>query len=172
MEDQDEAAAVALQSYILKTTRPEIAFAYADSSFKYFMKPKSPLSAMDDYLANANASKTLAIKFQFNKEMDRESVENIFNWTIKRSEESAPGTRYNYGLGIPSSEVNLAIFPMDVYYDENMLAATVRFNISQNDAADATIDPSHIVFTFKGNDIDGNAMNPEGDQFMGFTGSF
>ena len=127
---------------------------------------------MDDYLANASASKTLAIKFQFNKEMDRESVENIFNWTIKRSEESAPGTRYNHGLAIPSNEVNLAIYPMDVYYDETTMAATLRFNISQNDAADATIDPSHIVFTFKGNDIDGNAMSPEGDQFMGFTGSF
>ena len=172
LEGRDDGSAVALQSYILKTTRPEIVFAYADSSFKYFMKPKSPLSAMDDYLANAGASKTLAIKFQFNKEMDRESVENIFNWTIKRSSESAPGKRYNNGLAIPSSEVNLATYPMDVFYDETTLAATLRFNISQNDSADATIDPSHIVFTFKGNDIDGNAMNPEGDQFMGFTGSF
>jgi len=172
LERKDAAAGAALESYILKTTRPKLVFAFADSSFKYFMKPKSPLSALDDYLASAGASKTFALKFQFNKGMDRESVENIFNWTIKRSSESAPGARYNNGLPVESTEVSLATFPMDVYYDEKNLTATLRFNISQNDNADGTIDPSHMVFTFKGHDIDGNAMNADGDQFMGFSGSF
>ncbi len=172
LERKDAAAGAALESHILKTTRPKLVFAFADSSFQYFMKPKSPLSALDDYLANAGASKTLAIKFQFNKGMDRQSVENIFNWTISRSSESAPGARYNYGLPVESTEVRLATYPIDVYYDEENLTATVRFNISQNDNADGTIDPSHMVFTFKGHDIDGNTMNPDGDQFMGFSGSF
>jgi hypothetical protein len=99
-------------------TKPQIAFAYADSSFKYYLKPKSQLSALDDYLGNAGASKTFAIKFQFNKEMQRDEIENIFNWTIKRSSESAPGMRYNNGLSVPSTEIKLAIYPIDVYYPD------------------------------------------------------
>jgi len=161
-----------LNNYIGKMTKPQIAFAYADSSFKYFLKPKSQLSALDDYLGNAGANKTLAIKFQFNKEMERDEIEDIFNWTIKRSSESAPGMRYNNGLGVPSTETNLPIYPIDVYYDENSLTATLRFNIAQNDNADGTLDPSHMVFAYSGRDADGNQMDPEHDQFMGFSGSF
>jgi tetratricopeptide (TPR) repeat protein len=169
---KNPAEADTLNNYIGKMTKPQIVFAYADSSFKYYLKPKSQLSALDDYLGNAGASKTVAIKFQFNKEMKRDEVENIFNWTIKRSSESAPGMRYNNGLRVPSTEVNLAVYPIDVYYDETSLTATLRFDIAQNATADGTIDPSHMVFAYSGQDADGNRMDPKHDQFMGFSGSF
>jgi tetratricopeptide (TPR) repeat protein len=169
---KNPAEAETLNNYIGKMTKPQIVFAYADSSFKYYLKPKSQLSALDEYLGNASASKTFAIKFQFNKEMGRDEVENIFNWTIKRSTESAPGMRYNNGLSVPSTEVNVPIYPTDVYYDENGLTATLRFDIAQNDSADGTLDPSHLVFTYSGRDADGNQMDPKHDQFMGFSGSF
>jgi hypothetical protein len=104
--------------------------------------------------------------------MDRESVENPTNWTIARSRGNGPGTDYNFGRPIASTEVRLSPYPTDVYYDEKNLTATVRFTITQNATADGTIDPSHIVFTFKGEDAAGNRMDPKYDQFMGFKGSF
>jgi tetratricopeptide (TPR) repeat protein len=172
LESKDETLAFLLDSYIGEKSRPRIMFAYADSTFKYFMSPKSPLAAMDEYLANADAEKTLMLKFQFDKEMDRESVENIFNWEISRSEETGPGSRYNNGLAVPSTEITLPQFPVNVYYDEKNLTATVYFSVRQNAQADGTIDPSHTVFSFSGQDAYGNEMDAEYDQFMGFSKSF
>ena len=159
LERKDPGSALFLNSYIGKMTAPKIMFAYADSTFRYYMAPKSPVSALNDYLANAGAEKTLAITFQFNKEMDRDSVENIFNWNIQRSTQSAPGQRYNNGLGVPDTEIDLPQRPINIYYDEKRLTAILRFTVSQNDSATGTIDPSHMVFAFNGEDADGNAMD-------------
>jgi tetratricopeptide (TPR) repeat protein len=172
LENKDAATADTLERYINKVTQPKIMFAYADSSFKYYLKPKSALSALDNYLASAGASQTFSLKFQFTKEMDRDSVQDIFNWSIQRSTETDPGMRYNYGLSVPSTEINAPLYPLDVYYDQESLTAEVRFQLTQNDSADGTIDPSHIVFAFSGVDIDGNRMDADYDQFMGFSGSF
>ena len=172
LENKDAATADTLKRYINKVTQPKIMFAYADSSFKYYLKPKTALSALDSYLANAGASQTFSIKFQFTKEMDRESVQDIFNWNIQRSTESGPGMRYNNGLSLPSTEIKTPLYPIDVFYDEDTMTAKVRFQLTQNDSADGTIDPSHIVFSFKGQDADGNQMDADYDQFMGFSGSF
>lgn len=172
MDDEDAPAANLLKAYINKATPPKIMFAYADSSFPYFMAPKTQLSVIDEYLTNADAGKTFTMEFQFNKEMERESVENIVNWSITRSTETGPAMRYNNGIAAPSTEVNLPLFPSNVYYDEKGMKATVRFNLTQNRTADGTIDPSHMVFSFKGKDADGNKMDADHDQFMGFSKSF
>jgi tetratricopeptide (TPR) repeat protein len=172
LEDKDASAAHTLKRYISKMTPPKIMFAYADSSFKYYMKPKSTLSALDSYLTNAGASKTTSIKFQFSKEMDRDSVQDIFNWNIQRSAETDPGMRYNNGLSLPSSEIKVPLYPIDVHYDEDTMTAKVSFQLTQNDSADGTIDPSHIAFSFKGQDADGNRLDEDYNQFMGFSGSF
>jgi hypothetical protein len=110
--------------------------------------------------------------FQFNKEMDRESVENILNWTIERSGETAPGMRYNHGVAPADTEVKIPPLPTSVYYDPDRMTALVRFDLTQNATADGTIDPSHIVFSFDGKDTDGNTMDVQYDQFMGFSKSF
>lgn len=170
--DKNAGAAALLSGYINKNTQPRIMFGYSDSSFPYYMAPKAQLSVIDDYLANAGAQKTFDMKFQFNKEMARESVENIFNWSIERSTEIAPGTRYNNGLTVPSTEVDPPLFPVNIYYDADSMSAIVRFSLTQNDTADGTIDPSHIVFSFSGLDVDGNKMDADHDQFMGFSKSF
>jgi tetratricopeptide (TPR) repeat protein len=172
LENKDAATADTLERYINKVTQPKIMFAYADSSFKYYLKPKSALSALDSYLANAGASQTFSLKFQFTKEMDRDSVQDIFNWSILRSTETDPGMRYNNGLSVPSTEINVPLYPLDVYYDQDTLTAKVRFQLTQNDSADGTIDPSHIVISFSGVDADGNRLDADYDQFMGFSGSF
>lgn len=165
-------SALLLDKYISKVTPPKIMFAWANSTFKYFSKPTSSLLVLDDYLSNAGASKTFTMEFQFNKEMERESIENVLNWTIGRSEETGPAMQYNLGLQVPDTEVTIATHPTDVYYDAEKLTALVRFDITQNDDADGTIDPSHIVFSFTGLDTDGNEMHEQYDQYMGFSGSF
>lgn len=172
LSDKDASASASLNGYINIVTQPKIMFAYADSSFPYYMAPKSQLSVIDEYLTNADSEKQFSMKFQFNKEMDRESIENVTNWTIKRSTESGPGMRYNNGLTIPDTEVRPTVFPTNVYYDADRLTATVHFSLSQNASADGTIDPSHIVFAFSGEDTDGNEMDVNYDQFMGFSKSF
>ena len=52
------------------------------------------------------------------------------------------------------------------------MRATVRFTIQQNESGDGTIDPSHIEFQFLGEDAWGLSMDPDKDQFTGFSGVF
>lgn len=172
LERKDRAMAETLGNYISRKTPPKIMFAYAHASFPYFMPPRTQVSALSDYLANANAGHTFSMIFQFNKEMDRESVENILNWSIARSSGNGPGRDYNFGLRIPETEVRPPPFPVNVYYNPDERTATVRFTIRQNANANGTIDPGRLVFAFKGMDADGNPMNPKFDQYMGFSGSF
>jgi hypothetical protein len=143
-------------------------FAYS-TDFMYMKPVKTQVSALDSYLANANTSKTFTMKFSFSKEMDRDSVENRFNWKIARASGSGPGQAYNFGLPVPSTEISLSPYPDYVFYDSETLTATVYFTIHQNASADGTIDPSHIEFKFNGEDRYGYTMDPEHDQFSGFS---
>ncbi len=172
LEYKDTSLAATLGEYIEKATHPKIMFAWATSTFKYLLPRKTQVAALNDYLATANASRSFTMVFQFNKDMDRESVENPMNWTISRSSGNGPGQDYNFGLSIPTTEVRISPVPTDIYWDETKLTATVRFTIAQNETANGTIDPAHIEFAFKGLDADGNRMDPKYDQFMGFTGRF
>ena len=108
--------------------------------------------------------------FQFDKEMDRESVENIANWHIGRSTQSGPAQAYNFGRPLPDTEVTLPPLPKNIYYDAKNLTATVYFTIRQNEAGDGTIDPAHIEFKFNGEDAYGYKMDSQYDQYMGFSG--
>ena len=169
LEEDAPELADTLARYIYKTDTPKIMFASATSSFLYTMPIRTPLSALDSYLANAGASATFQMEFQFDKEMDRESVENRVNWEISRASGSGPGNQYNFGLTIPDTEVMPPAIPDYVYYDARNLRAVVTFSLTQNDTADGTIDPSHIAFKFKGEDKFGNRMDPEADEFTGFS---
>jgi tetratricopeptide (TPR) repeat protein len=159
-----------LSRHMYMVDPPKFMFSFAEASFNYMLPWKTPLSALDAYLATPDAEKTFTMKFQFDKEMDRESVENVLNWNIGRSTQSGAGQAYNYGLPVADTEVNLSPIPISVYYDEDNLTATVYFDVKQNSAGDGTIDPAHIEFTFTGEDAYGNKMNPKFDQFMGFSG--
>ena len=103
---------------------------------------------------NANVSKIFTMRFQFDKAMDRDSIENITNWKIGRTVGNGPGQAYNYGMSISSTEVSLA-----------------PLKIQQNASADGTIDPCHIEFKFSGEDIYGSSMDLDHDQFTGFSGT-
>ena len=170
LEFKDPDLAGLLEEYIQKATRPQILFAWGNSGFHYFLPARTPVADLGDYLKSANASQSLSMVFQFNKAMDRQEIENPLNWSIKRASGHGPGHDYNFGLPIPDTEVRISPLPTDIYYDEKNYTATVRFTITQNAAANGTLDPSHIEFAFKGKDADGNAMDPMFDQFMGFSG--
>ena len=159
-----------LSRYMYKVDPPKFMFAYANSGFNYNMPWKTPLSALNGYLPTPEAEKTFTMIFQFDKEMDRESVENVLNWGIGRSTQSGPGQAYNFGRPTPDTEVTLPPFPKHVYYDKDNLSATVYFTVRQNAGGDGTLDPAHIEFKFSGEDAYGHKMDPKSDQFMGFSG--
>ena len=69
-----------------------------------------------------------------------------------------------------ASEISLSRFPVSVSYDETYQTATVLFTIRQNESANGTLDPSHIRFAFSGTDATGLSMNPEADEYTGFSG--
>ena len=169
LAEKDPSLSDTLARYIYKVDPPSIMFASSASSFLYTMPMRTPLAALDSYLATAGASQTFKMEFQFDKEMSRESVENRFNWEISRARGGAPGNHYNFGFEIADTEIMPPAIPDNIYYDERNLRAVVSFTLTQNDTADGTIDPSHIAFKFKGEDKFGNAMDPEADEFTGFS---
>ncbi|KJS30353.1 MAG: hypothetical protein VR64_16795 [Desulfatitalea sp. BRH_c12] len=168
LKEKDEALADQLSRYIYTKENPKIMFASSQGSFRYTLPMRTSLVALDSYLANADAKKSFTMVFQFDKELSRESVENIYNWGIKRSDKPGSGS-YNFGLGIPSTEAKLPLHPYNVYYDAKNYTATLRFTLTQNEEGNGTIDPSHVLFQFKGEDAFGNAMNPKHDEFLGFS---
>ena len=156
--------------YMYKVDPPKLMFPYEGEGFNYHLPWKTPLSSLDSYLSTPDSEKTFKMVFQFDKEMDRESVENVLNWNIGRSTQSGPGQAYNYGFPVPDTEVTLSPFPQSVNYDADNLTATVYFTIRQNAAGDGTIDPAHIEFKFSGEDAYGYKIDSKYDQFMGFSG--
>ncbi len=160
-----------LNRYIYKADPPKIAFAHADGTFANTLPRLTALSDLDDSLSSAGTSKVFTMKFQFDKEMDRTSVETVTNWQIGRASGTGPA-RYNYGLAIQSTEIQVPGLPDYVSYDPVNFTATVFFTITQNATADGTIDPGHVQFTFRGTDRFGQKMDPARDQYTGFTGVY
>lgn len=171
LEDLDEDLSSTLKYYIDEKEPPKIAFAFSTSSFPYSSSKGYPVSAIDSYLENAGAQKSVTMEFLFSKEMDPASVEDRFNWNISRAMSSNIAKTYNFGDEIPSTEINIEPYPDYVIYDKDSLTATVGFTLKQNETADGTIDPSHIIFKFDGEDIYGVSMDQDGDEYSGFSRS-
>ncbi|MBC2710273.1 MAG: tetratricopeptide repeat protein [Desulfosarcina sp.] len=171
LEEADKDLSLTLKYYIDEKEPPKIAFAFSTSSFPYNSSKGYPVSAIDSYLENAGAEMSVTMKFLFTKEMDPASIEDRFNWKISRASSDNIAKTYNFGDTIPSTEISIDSYPDYVIYDKDSLTATVGFTIRQNEAADGTIDPSHIVFKFDGEDIYGVSMDQEGDEYSGFSRS-
>jgi tetratricopeptide (TPR) repeat protein len=169
-EEGQPGLADTLSRYMYKVDPPKMVFAHSASSFMFSMGRGTPVAALDAYLVNAGAAKTFNIQIQFDKRMDRESIENPANWTIARSAGAGPGQSYNFGMRIPETEVRIQPTPEAVTWDEKNQTATVFFTIRQNASITGTIDPSHIEFSFRGKDVYGLSMSPKADQFCGFIG--
>ena len=170
LEDKDADLAKTLSLYMNKVQPPQILFHWGSSTFQTSLSINTPVSVLDSYLENAGASKSMTMKFLFNKDMDRSSIENRFNWSISRSQGAGDGSAYNFGLAVPSTEISLPSFPDNVLYDSLTKTATVSFTITQNETADGTIDPNHIVFKFNGEDAYGIKMDKDHDEYSGWSG--
>lgn len=169
LDKNDTGLADTVSQYMYEVDPPKFTLAYS-ADFYYAQPMNTSVASLDAYLTAPDSSATFTMKFVFDKEMDRMSVENILNWGIGRSTGSGPGERYNFGLAIADTEIMPPSYPDHVYYDADALTAVVTFTLTQNSDADGTIDPSHIEFTFRGKDKFGHKMNPDGDQFRGFDG--
>lgn len=169
--NQNELAAT-LKGYISKVDPPRMVLALSGSTFPFPLGRGTPVIALGSYLAQPNATKTLSIQIAFSKPMDRAAIENPANWRISRAAGEGPGQAYNFGLPVPATEVTLSPLPTAVTWDDKNLTATVYFTVTQNAAANGTIDPAHIEFRFFGNDRYGLTMNPRSDQFTGFRGVY
>lgn len=169
LEDKDPALAETLKLYMYKIEAPKIGYVSPETTFPRFRAAMTKVSDLDAYLETAGASKQFNMIFQFTKEMDFGSVINLINWTIDRSEKTGPAQSYNFGMSVPTTEAEIASIPDNVTYDAELMQATVRFTIKQNSSADATIDPSHIIFKFSGEDKYGNSMDVNADEYSSFT---
>lgn len=169
LEKKNSNKATALSNYIPQVTQPRIMAAYSTDGFPTTAGPGTNVSTLSARLADANQSKLFSMNIAFSKDMDQASIINPYNWTISRATIQNNGGIYNNGIPISSKEAVILPFPASVIYDSETNKATVNFWISQNASADATIDPSHIVFKFCGVDAYGKAMDISADEYSGFS---
>ena len=168
----DEALATQLSQYVYEKSQPKLTASYVSPLYAFFNSTQGPgtqLAGLNAYLNTADAQLTFSMVFQFSKPMDAASVENISNWSIARATGTGRGDGYNLDMMLKDTEVTLPVQPYAVYYDQQELTATVLFNLRQNDTATATIDPSHINFTFTGKDSLGLSMDKSADMYSGFS---
>jgi Flp pilus assembly protein TadD len=122
-------------------------------------------------LSQPNATKSFTMQFQFNTTMDPVSVQNLANWKITKANGGKAGY-YNFGY-TPHPELE-AKPPLvqSVAYDVTKQMATVTFSLKQNATANAVIDPSHLVFSFSGLNVNGKKMDPTANAYDAFGGVF
>jgi tetratricopeptide (TPR) repeat protein len=150
----------------------------AYNTFYPDLGPNTPLAMLTlekidplQTLSKPNATKSFTMQFQFNTSMDPASVQNLANWQITKANGGKAGY-YNFGY-TPHPELE-AKPPMvqSVAYDVTKQLATVTFSLTQNATADAVIDPSHLVFSFSGQDINGKKMDPTANAYDKVGGVF
>jgi tetratricopeptide (TPR) repeat protein len=158
-----------LQIYLTQTANPKISQVYSTGGFSATEGPRMAVSALDSTLSSPNAAKDFTMNFIFSKDMDTNSVQSLANWQIGRQSGAYISRAYNFGMPLPSTEVTLPVRPKSVVYNPDNKTAVVSFTISQNDAGDGTIDPSHVSFKFTGKDTYGKLMDPTADEYSGFS---
>jgi tetratricopeptide (TPR) repeat protein len=141
----------------------------AKSTFNPFLMSGAWVSLQDPSLSTPGASKMFSMVFRFNQAMDLASVQNAMKWSISKATGGAGGAYNNGATLYPDREVNIMPIPLAVRYDPDTREAIVYFRITQNATGDGLIDPQHWVFKFSGTDVNGNPMDPRGDEYDGFA---
>jgi tetratricopeptide (TPR) repeat protein len=158
-----------LQDYINKLASPKFIAAYGSGGFLPVFGPGTLVSSINSALSDPDSSGIFTMNFTFSKDMDAASVQNISNWLIRRTSGSDTGGAYNWGLEVNPSEASISSVPLSVTYNSKTCTASVMFRINQNSEANATLDPSHIMFKFSGVDASGNSMDQSADQYSSFS---
>ena len=137
--------------------------------FAELLGPGTPLWMLDPtQLLAPDSSKEFSLTFTFSEKMDVASILNPLNWSISRAN-SAEGGYYNNTMPVGPQEVAVPRFPLSVTYNDLTQEATIKFRLSQNADGTATIDPNHLVFSFKGKDASGRTMDSSGDEINGYA---
>lgn len=167
---KQDALSLSLSAYILQKSPPKADARLSTGTFLASLGPGTALSVLGAGLTAPNARQLTSIVFAFDQAMERQSVENALNWSISRANGPNLANTYNFGGPVASTEVQLPGTPVSVYYDSLNRTATVYFNITQNAAANGTIDPSHIKFTFSGVGANGVQIDATANDYTGFSG--
>lgn len=169
LNEKDADKAYVLSAYLDQVTKPRLLAAYSIDGFLASVGPGTSVTTLSPHLSAPDSSWVFSMNFIFNKEMDASSVQDVNNWSIARSTSDQLGGAYNWGLGTSATEATISPIPLSVIYNEEYNTATVSFLIRQNSTSSATIDPSHIIFTFRGKDAYGNTIDPSADQYSGIS---
>ena len=164
----DSSLASQLTSYIDQNESPQIIAAYS-TDFNSTAGPGTEVSDLSPSLAAPNSSEDFTMQFTFSQPMDPSTVTSPAYWSITKAYGQIPGSDYNYGLPLPSTEVSISPIPASVTYDQNSQTADVTFQVTQNASGNGTLDPSHLVFAFSGLDAYGKAMDPAADEYSGIS---
>lgn len=162
-------AAGNLRDYLYRIAAPKFVVVYSTNGFKDYLGPGTPVASLDSTLSDSQAEKNFTLRFAFTKDMDPASVQNTFNWGISRASAKNAGGVYNWGMPIPATEENIGVIPLSVIYDPDASSADVTFKVAQNATGNATIDPSHLLFRFYGQDAYGKAMDLTADEYSGIS---
>lgn len=155
-------------SFILNKPKMVYMDATNNRGFSQLLGAGTPLWMLDPTLMDANSSKKVTVAIAFNNKMDIASIMNPANWEISRAK-NTEGGYYNSSMPTNSTEVSIPKRPYSVTYNPETQQASVTFTVQQNATKDATIDPSHLVFTFSGKDAAGRQMDTAGDQIDGYA---
>lgn len=147
-----------------------------NESFISGLGADTPLWMLDPaQLSTPSASIRVGVAIQFTNDMDPASVMNPMNWEISRAKSTEAGY-YNNSMPVGANEVAIPSRPFTITYDPTTRQAKVFFIVSQSSSVDigngvhgATIDPSHLVFTFSGIDSAGRPMDATADQIDGYS---
>jgi len=138
------------------------------NTFNEGLGPSVPLWVLDPSLLEADSSTKFSTVIQFSTDMDYASITNSANWSISRGDTTQSGF-YNSSIPISSKDAKIPIMPESVTYNPLTYEAIVTFRLTQNDKADAVIDPKHVVFTFNGKSATGKYMDPNANSIDGQT---
>lgn len=167
LESSDTSLASQLQAVINKPQMVAIdSTVTLSNKFNSILGPSTPLWYLDPSLATPNSSKEFSVTIAFSNAMDVSSITNPQNWTISRANSTEAGY-YNYMMPVSSKDATVLSTPASVTYNSLTQEATITFRLNQNSNGDAVIDPSHLVFTFKGVDAQGRAMDKSADSIDG-----
>jgi Flp pilus assembly protein TadD len=158
-----------VNNYITSAAQPRFLMVNSADGFNTALGKATNVSALNSSLASPGSSKLFSISFAFSKDMDQATVMNRYNWLISRASIRENGGVYNGGLTPPKTEAAILPSPVAIAYNTETNTATIKFRISQNAQANATIDPAHIVFKFRGLDAYGKAMDQSADEYSGFS---
>ena len=161
-----------LASQLSAITRPQIVGIDSSNSrntlYNTVWGANTPLWAIDSSLITPGTSAEVSTVIQFSKDMDRDSVVNVSNWSISRGK-SAQAGYYNNSMPLSSKDAIVAPMPISVTYNSYSGEAVVTFRLNQNSNGDAIIDPKHLVFTFNGEDASGQSMDQTANAIDGYA---